>query len=156
MTTALSPAQQELADRRAEATEAAAAEQARRADGFVSIRDVRAAAKQVGTPEPDWKAERDMVRAAGFGRLRAGALLGDWEILVIAADEASRWYGEPVDLVEVSRRSLAWCLDGRPDGPLRPLLDLSREVSMLDVHIEKPENPAYRQLLDGWTAQLQG
>ena len=156
MTTPLSPDQQALADRRAEATAAVAAESTRRSDGFVSIRDVRASAKQVGTPEPDGKAERDMVRAAGHGRLKTGALLGEWETMVNAADEASRWYGEPIDLVEVSRRSLAWCLAGRPDGPLAPLRDLSREISTLDVHIEKPENPAYRQLLDGWAEQFQG
>lgn len=133
---------------------AAAVELSRTSDGFVSVRDTRAAAKQAGVEEPDWRAERDMVRAAGFGRLRTGGLLGDWESMVNAADEASRWYGEPLDLVQVSRRSLAWCLAGRPDGAIRELLDLSREVASLDVHIEKPDRPAYRQLLDGWSAVL--
>jgi len=151
----LTPAQQELADRRAQAVEAAAAELAGRSDGFVSIRDARAAAKEAGVPEPDWRAERDMVRAAGFGRLRTGGLLGDWESMVNAADEASRWYRQPIDLVGVSRRSLAWCLAGRPDGPLRDLLDVSREIVTLDVHDERADRPAYRQLLEGWRGGLQ-
>ena len=91
-----------------------------------------------------------MVRAAGFGRVRTSGLLGDWESLVNAANEASRWYAEPLALIEVSRRSLAWCLAGQPDGPTRRLLTISRDIVTVDVHDEQPERPAYRELLDGW------
>jgi hypothetical protein len=150
MTFALTDAQRELADQRASAVVLAATEYSRRHDGFLSIRDTRQVAKEVGVSMTDWRVERDMVRAAGFGRLKTSAMLGDWEVLVAAPNEASRWYDEPIDLVEVSRRSLAWLLADRPDGPMYPVRELSREIAMLDSHIERPEKPTYRELLDAW------
>ena len=150
----LTDAQRALADRRAECVTATAAALDATGTGFVSLRDTRHAARQAGVPEPDWRAERAMVRAAGFGRLRSAGLLGDWEAMVGAADEASRWYHEPLDLIEVSRRSLAWCLADRPDGPMRAVLTLSRDVVTDDVHVERPERPRYRQLLDSWQQVL--
>ncbi len=140
-----------LADRRAQCAVAAADAQAARAgDGFVSIRGLNQAAKQVGTPEPDWRAERDMVRAAGFGRFKTGAVLGDWGSMVDAAYEAARFYKEPIDMIAVSRHSLAWCLAGRPvDHPLRAVMKDSRDITTDDVHRETTR-PSYRQVLDGW------
>jgi hypothetical protein len=151
----LTPAQMALADQRARCLAGAVAVLARRAPqgGFVSVRDTRAAARQAGTTEPQWQAERDMVRAAGFGRFKTAGLLGAWENLVSAADEAARWYGEPLDLETVSRRSLAWCLAGRPTHPLAELMTLSRDVGTDDVHDERAR-PSYRRLLDGWAAEL--
>lgn len=154
MAQALTDAQRELADRRAACVTATAAALGAAGTGFVSVRDTRHASRQAGVPEPDWRAERAMVRAAGFGRLRTAGLLGDWESMVSAADEASRWYHEPLDLIEVSRRSLTWCLADRPDGPMVAVLTLSRDVVTDDVHIERPERPRYRQLLDRWRQVL--
>ncbi len=151
----LTPAQQALADDRARAVAATVAEMAGHTDGFVSLRDTVSAARRAGVPAPDWRAERDMVRAAGFGRFRTGGVLGDWASMVSAADEAGRWHREPVDLVQVARRSLAWCLAGRPDGPRRALMRLSRSMTSDDVHNEAPDHPTYRQLLDGWREVLQ-
>jgi hypothetical protein len=154
MTPALTDAQRELADARARATVAVAAELALSADGFVSIRDTNQVCKENGVPMTDWRVERDMVRAAGFGRIKTSGMLGDWEVLVAAANEASRWYDEPIDLVKVSRESLAWLLADRPDGPMHHLRELSREIATLDSHIERPEKPTYRELLDAWRALL--
>ena len=150
MTRPLTAAQQELADRRAEMVTATATALTRRSDDFFSIRDARASARQAGVAATDWKAERDMVRAAGVGRMRTSSILGDWESMINAAEEAARWHGETVDLVEVSRRSLAWCIDGRPDGPMREILEMSREVTALEIHDERPDRPTYRRLLDDW------
>ena len=125
------------------------------ADGFVSVRDLRSATARAGTAQPDWRAERSMVRSAGFGPFRASAILGDWDTMVNAAGEASRWYNEPIDVVGVSRWSLRYGLANRPKNhPMAPLLAFSREVISEDIHRERPEAPFYRQLLDGWTLIL--
>jgi hypothetical protein len=146
-----------LADRRAQCLLAATEVLVARATpgGFVSVRDVGPAARQAGTPEPDWKAERTMVRAAGFGRFATAGVLGDWCSLLGAAHEAGRAVGEPVDAVAVSRCSLAWCLAGRPEHPwLTELLRLAREITIDDVHSETPQRPYYRRTLDGWREVL--
>ena len=96
-----------------------------------------------------------MVRAAGFGPFRASAILGDWDTMVNAVCEASRWYNKQIDVVGVSRWSLRYGLADRPkNNPLAPLLVFSREVISEDIHRERPEAPFYRQLLDGWTLVL--
>ena len=63
----LTSAQAALADTRASCLQAAGAvlDERTRATtgGVVSIRQLPAAAKQAGTAAPDWRAERDMVRA---------------------------------------------------------------------------------------------
>lgn len=123
--------------------------------GVASIRDLRGAARQAGVAEPDWRAEKDMVRAAGFGRFATAGLLGDWESLLGAAHEACRRLGESLDTAAVSRAALAWCLAGRPaPSPFGELLRLAREITIDDVHTETPQRPCYRQTLDGWRTVL--
>lgn len=143
-----------LADRRAQCLVAAGAGadvQVATLGGVTSIRDLAGAARQAGVAEPDWRAEKAMVRAAGFGRFATAGILGDWQTMLGAAHEASRRLGEPLDVAAVSRMSLAWCLAGRPERqPFTELLRLAREIMTDDVHTESPQRPYYRQTMDGW------
>lgn len=156
----LTPVQQALADARAQcAVEVLRVLDERTrtsaAGGFTTVRDLRGAARQANVAEPDWRAERDMVRAAGFGRLATARVLGEWASMVDVALEAARALGEPLDLRPVSRWSLAWQLAGCPDGhPLDALHDLTGRIAGADLHRESPERPYYRRLLDGWRAVL--
>lgn len=127
------------------------------AGGFTTVRDLGGAAKQAGLPAPDWRAERDMVRAAGFGRFATARVLGEWASMVDIALEAARWWGEPLDVAAVSRRSLAWQLARCPAGdPVHELHALTARIGAADLHHETVERPWYRQLLDGWRAVLAG
>ncbi|HQY86910.1 MAG TPA: hypothetical protein PLT40_18535 [Ilumatobacteraceae bacterium] len=155
----LTSAQAALADTRASCLLAAGAvlDERTRATtgGVVSIRQLPAAAKQAGTAAPDWRAERDMVRAAGFGRLATSGVLGDWDCMVGAADEAARRLHETIDLRAVSRHALAWCLADRPDDHvMAAILRVSRDIMIDDVHTETPERPYYRRTLDHWASVL--
>jgi len=125
----LTDVQQALAQTRARCSVAAADAQARaQPGGFVSVRDTRWAAGQMNTPAPDYSSEKNMVRSAGFGRLKTGALLGEWELLVNATYESARFHGEQIDVDAVSRLSLAWCLADRPsDHPIAALALLARD-----------------------------
>jgi hypothetical protein len=151
----LTDVQRTLADTRARCSVAAADAHARaQPDGFVSVRDTRSSATQVGTPLPDYSSEKNMVRAAGFGRFKTGALLGEWELLVNATYEAARFHSEQIDVHAVSRWTLAWCLADRPSGhPIAALALLARDIATDDVHNEQLR-PSYRQLLDGWRPLL--
>lgn len=151
----LTDAQQTLADQRARCTVAAAeAESRANPTAFVSLRDVRATAKRAGTPAPEYAAERDMIRAAGVGRFKTAALLGEWELLVCATEEAARFHGEAIDLAAAARSSLAWCLADRPVGhPIAQQARLARDIGIDDVHNEQLR-PSYRELLDGWARLL--
>lgn len=156
----LTPEQAALADARARcAVETLRVLDARLAaspaGGFLSVRDLVRAARSADLPEPDWRAERAMVRAAGFGRWATARCLGEWASLVDIALQAARSLAEPLDLAAVSRAALAWCLTERPDDhPVAILADLAGRISGEDVHTETPARPYYRQTLDGWRALI--
>lgn len=149
-----------LADRRAHCLVATAQVLEARAaghGGVTSIRDLGGAARQAGVAEPDWRAEKAMVRAAGFGRFATAGVLGDWQSMLDAAHEATRRLGLSLDASAVSRAALAWCLAGRPEHPqFGELLRLAREITIDDVHTETPQRPYYRQTVDGWRSVLPG
>jgi hypothetical protein len=151
----LTDVQRALAETRARCSVAAADAQAlAQPDGFVSVRDTRWAAGQVGTAAPDYSSEKHMVRAAGFGRFKTGALLGEWELLVNATYESARFHREQIDVDAVSRLTLAWCLADRPSAhPVAALALLARDIASDDVHNEQLR-PSYRRLLDGWRRVL--
>ncbi len=126
------------------------------AGGFVSVRDLTWTAKQVGLAPPDHKAETAMFRRAGIGRFQTMAACGAWYAMISAAEEAGRWYCEPVELQSVSRLSLRWCLAGRPHHRGLDALHHTSQRIAIDDSVRSPDlgYPDYRQLLDGWHVVL--